>query len=94
MTGFNLQTPRAANAAEVKEWAKFFPKLGSNFKILAPEQVEGGDGCYNCLGWVTGEAKDFASWDAFKEEVLAARCKNRQGISCAAMGSNDELRSC
>lgn len=72
---FNLQTPRAANAKEIADWGRIFPKLGSNFRILAPEQVEGSDGCYNCLGWASGEVKDFQSFDAFKEDQLAARCE-------------------
>lgn len=72
---FNLQTPRAANAKEIADWARVFPKLGSNFKILAPEQEEGSDGCYNCLGWASGEVKDFKDFNDFKEDKLAARCE-------------------
>ncbi len=74
---FNLQTPRPANAKEIEEWGGIFPKLklGSGFRILAPEQVEGSDGCYNCLGWASGEVKNFLSFDAFKDAELEARCE-------------------
>ncbi|KAH8912964.1 hypothetical protein BR93DRAFT_922939 [Coniochaeta sp. PMI_546] len=79
---FNLQTPRPANAKEIADWGRIFPKLGSNFKILAPEQEEGSDGCYNCLGWASGEVKNFLSFDAFKDAQLEARFAKLGLVKC------------
>ncbi|OIW32629.1 hypothetical protein CONLIGDRAFT_699479 [Coniochaeta ligniaria NRRL 30616] len=81
---FNLQTPRPANDKEIKEWGAFFPKLGSNFRILAPEQEEGSEGCYNCLGWASGEVKNFLSFDIFKEEHLTTLFAQKGLVKCDA----------
>jgi hypothetical protein len=74
---FNVHAARPATADEIKTWGGIWPGLKtSGFKILAPEQVEGSDGIYNCLGWVSGEVKDFTGFNIFHEDQLAVRCES------------------
>lgn len=75
MASFNLHAPTAPTPKDAKFWSSVFPKLNSNYKVLAPEQEEGDDGIYNCLGWVTGQVKDFGGNHDFDEDTLKATRK-------------------